>query len=253
MLPASVSAKRAAACAALRKTKLEVVKIGSACSPSPVRTWPARTASVSRRAGVCSSEDRVMGCTGDRTAFSPTAENANIASPGTSPFGVPMSLTLVIGNKNYSSWSFRPWLHMKHAGLDFREQIITLYRPGHVEDIKVYNPAGRVPVLFDGDLRIWDSLAICEYIAEKTGFGWPKVPAARAHARSVSAEMHSGFQTLRTLCPVNIRARRRIPMTPELGSDVARIDEIWRECRERHGAGGPWLFGAFSIADAMYA
>ena len=164
-----------------------------------------------------------------------------------------MSLTLVIGNKNYSSWSFRPWLHMKHAGLDFREQIVTLYRPGHVEDIKVYNPAGRVPVLFDGDLRIWDSLAICEYIAEKTGFGWPKVPAARAHARSVSAEMHSGFQTLRTLCPVNIRARRRVPMTPELGNDVARIDEIWRECREHHGAGGPWLFGAFSIADAMYA
>ena len=164
-----------------------------------------------------------------------------------------MSLTLVIGNKNYSSWSFRPWLHMKHAGLDFREQIVTLYRPGHVEDIKVYNPAGRVPVLFDGDLRIWDSLAICEYIAEKTGFGWPKVPAARAYARSVSAEMHSGFQTLRTLCPVNIRARRRVPMTPELGNDVARIDEIWHECREHHGAGGPWLFGAFSIADAMYA
>lgn len=168
-------------------------------------------------------------------------------------FRCPMSLTLVIGNKNYSSWSFRPWLHMKHAGLDFREQIITLYRPGHVEDIKVYNPAGRVPVLFDGELRIWDSLAICEYISEKTGFGWPKLPAARAHARSVSAEMHSGFQTLRTLCPVNIRARRRIPMTPELGNDVARIDEIWRECREHHGASGPWLFGAFSIADAMYA
>jgi glutathione S-transferase len=164
-----------------------------------------------------------------------------------------MSLTLVIGNKNYSSWSFRPWLHMKHAGLDFREHLIQLYRPGHMEDIKAFNPAGRVPVLMDGDLHIWDSLAICEYIAEKTGFGWPKLPAARAHARSVSAEMHSGFQSLRAQCPMNIRARRRVPMNPELERDVARIDEIWRDCRDRHAAGGAWLFGAFSVADAMYA
>lgn len=164
-----------------------------------------------------------------------------------------MALTLVIGNKNYSSWSLRPWLLMKHAGLEFKELQIQLYRPGHTEDILKYNRAGRVPALIEGDLHIWDSIAICEYIAEKTGFGWPKLPAARAHARSISAEMHSGFQDLRNQCPMNVRARRRVPQTPELARDVARVDDIWRECRERHDAAGPWLFGAFTIADAMFA
>lgn len=164
-----------------------------------------------------------------------------------------MPLTLVIGNKNYSSWSLRPWLLMKHAGLEFREVQIPLYRPGYAEEILKYNAAGKVPTLIDGDLHIWDSIAICEYIAEKTGFGWPKQAAARAHARSISAEMHSGFPNLRNQCPMNARARKRVPQTPELERDVQRIGEIWRHCRERHGAAGPWLFGTFSIADAMYA
>jgi glutathione S-transferase len=164
-----------------------------------------------------------------------------------------MSLTLVIGNKNYSSWSLRPWLLMKHAGLEFREIVIPFYQDGHVEKIRKYNPAGKVPTLIDGDLIVWDSLAICEYIAEKTGFGWPKQPSARAHARSMSAEMHSGFQDLRNQCPMNVRARRRVPITSELARDVKRIDELWQDSRERHGAAGPWLFGAFSIADAMFA
>lgn len=164
-----------------------------------------------------------------------------------------MSLTLVIGNKNYSSWSLRPWLLMKHAGLEFKEVQIRLHVPGHTAEILKYNPAGRVPTLIDGELHIWDSIAICEYIAEKTGFGWPKQPAARAHARSVSAEMHSGFQDLRNQCPFNARARKRVPQTPELVHDVRRVDDIWRDCRERHSAAGPWLFGGFTIADAMFA
>jgi len=164
-----------------------------------------------------------------------------------------MSLTLIVGNKNYSSWSLRPWLLMKHAGLEFREVVVPLYRPGHAEEVLKYSPTGKVPALIDGDLHIWDSIAICEYIAEKTGFGWPKQPAARAHARSVSAEMHSGFQDLRGQCPMNARARKRVPHTPELARDIERIEEIWQECRERHDAAGPWLFGTFSIADAMYA
>jgi glutathione S-transferase len=164
-----------------------------------------------------------------------------------------MSLTLVIGSRNYSSWSLRPWLLMKHAGLDFREIQIRLYAPGYAPEILRYNPAGRVPALIDGDLHVWDSIAICEYIAEKTGFGWPKQPAARAHARSISAEMHSGFHNLRNQCPFNARARKRIAETPELAHDVRRIDDLWRDCRERHSEAGPWLFGGFTIADAMFA
>lgn len=163
-----------------------------------------------------------------------------------------MSLTLVIGNKNYSSWSLRPWLLMKHAGLDFREIVVPLYRPDSPQAVRQYSPTGKVPALLDGELLVWDSLAVCEHIAEKTGFGWPKQPAARALARSVSAEMHSGFQDLREQCPMNCRARKRIPTTPQLTRDVQRVQAIWRECRERFGAAGPWLFGSFSIADAMY-
>ena len=111
-----------------------------------------------------------------------------------------------------------------------------------------------MPVLRHGELTVWDSLAICEYVAELTGRGWPQAPAARAVARSVSAEMHSGFTTLRSLWPMNARARnRRTAMTAALEADVERIDEIWNDCRARFGAGGPWLFGEYSIADAMYA
>jgi glutathione S-transferase len=164
------------------------------------------------------------------------------------------SLTLVIGNKNYSSWSLRPWLFMKHQGIAFNEILIPLDTPSTRENIDKYGPSGRVPVLRKGELAIWDSLAICEYIAELTGGGWPKDPATRAVARSVSAEMHSGFSNLRTLWPMNARARnRRTALTAALEADVERIDEIWNDCRGRFGAGGPWLFGEYSIADAMYA
>jgi glutathione S-transferase len=165
-----------------------------------------------------------------------------------------MSLTLVIGTRNYSSWSLRPWILLKHLGLEFRERVLNLYSPEFYEEIGRINPARRVPVLLDGDLTIWDSLAICEYLAEKSGRGWPKDTAARAHARVLSAEMHSGFQALRNACPFNARARNRVvPQTPELLADVRRIDEMWAECRRRFGRGGPWLFGDYSIADAMYS
>jgi glutathione S-transferase len=163
-------------------------------------------------------------------------------------------LTLVIGNKNYSSWSLRAWLLMKHVGVEFEEIVIPLDTTMTREQIDQYGPSGRVPVLRDGALTIWDSLAICEYVAEICGKGWPQARAARAVARSVCAEMHSGFTTLRSLWPMNARARnRRTAVTAALEADVERIDEIWNECHSRFGAGGPWLFGEYSVADAMYA
>jgi glutathione S-transferase len=163
-------------------------------------------------------------------------------------------LTLVIGNKNYSSWSLRAWLLMKHAGAVFEEIVVPLDSPGTREEIESYGPSGRVPVLRHGELRIWDSLAICEYVAELTGRGWPEKREVRALARSVCAEMHSGFTTLRSLWPMNARARnRRTAVTAALEADVERIDEIWNDCRGRFSSGGPWLFGEYSVADAMYA
>jgi len=163
-------------------------------------------------------------------------------------------LTLVIGNKNYSSWSLRPWLLLKHLRLPFSEVLIALDTPSTREDIEKHSPSGRVPVLHHGDITVWDSLAICEYLAETTGKGWPAAAAARAVARAVSAEMHSGFTNLRTLWPMNARARNRhTAMTAALEADIERVDEIWNDCRSRFGAAGPWLFGEYSIADAMYA
>jgi len=163
-------------------------------------------------------------------------------------------LTLVIGNKNYSSWSLRAWLFMKHAGVEFQEILVTLDSSGTREQLESYGPSGRVPVLRHGKLCVWDSLAICEYIAEVSDKGWPKAREARAVARSVSAEMHSGFTTLRSLWPMNARARnRRTAVTAALEADVERIDEIWNDCRVRFGGDGPWLFGEYSVADAMYA
>lgn len=164
------------------------------------------------------------------------------------------SLTLVIGNKNYSSWSLRAWLLMKHLGVTFDEVVITLDTAGTREQLERYGPSGRVPVLHDGELIVWDSLAICEYVAEITGQGWPQARAARAVARSVCAEMHSGFTNLRTLWPMNARARNRhTVVTAALEADVERIDEIWNDCRRRFGSGGPWLFGEYTVADALYA
>ena len=163
-------------------------------------------------------------------------------------------LTLVIGNKNYSSWSLRAWLFMKHAGIAFDEVVIALDTASTHEEIEKYGPSGRVPVLRHGELTVWDSLAICEYVAELIGTGWPQERAARAVARAVCAEMHSGFNNLRTLWPMNARARRRrSAMMPALAADIERIDELWCDCRRRFGHAGPWLFGEYSIADAMYA
>jgi glutathione S-transferase len=162
---------------------------------------------------------------------------------------------LVMGNKNFSSWSLRPWILMTHLGVEFRETILPLDTPQFKDEIARYSPSCRVPVLLHDGLTLWDSLAICEYIAELTGRGWPADRTARAVARSVSAEMHSGFANLRAQWPMNAAARnRRTPMTPVLEADIERIEEIWNDCRSRFGkSGGPWLFGEYSIADAMYA
>jgi glutathione S-transferase len=161
---------------------------------------------------------------------------------------------LVLGSKNYSSWSLRPWLFLRKAGMDFRERIIHFDAADYREQIAALSPSGRVPLLIEGKLEIWDSLAICEFAAERLGRGHPAYDAARAVARSVAAEMHSGFQALRDECPMNVRAKgRQVPRTSQLLRDIARIDEIWSDCRSRFGAAGSWLFGDFSIADAMFA
>ncbi len=167
-----------------------------------------------------------------------------------------MSLKLILGNKNYSSWSLRPWIAMRHAGIDFEEEVIPLYEPGSAGRIAVYSPAGKVPILLDGDIAIWDSLAILEYVAEKFPKAqlWPADPQARAHARAVSAEMHAGFVNLRRHCPMNMRREsRKHELTAEVAADVRRIERIWTDCRAQFADGGPFLFGAFGAADAMYA
>jgi len=167
-----------------------------------------------------------------------------------------MALTLIIGNKNYSSWSFRPWIAMKVAGIAFEEKVVPLYEPGSREQILQYSPAGKVPVLADGDQRIWESLAILEYLAEKFPRQqlWPDDPRARAHARIVATEMHAGFQPLRKSCPMNlwlpVKAR---PQSEEVMANVRRIEFLWADCRARFGQGGPFLFSSFGAADAMYA
>jgi len=165
-----------------------------------------------------------------------------------------MSLTLVIGNKNYSSWSFRPWIAMKVAGIAFAERLIPLYEPGSREEILRYSPAGKVPVLLDGEQRVWESIAILEHLAERfpqAGL-WPAEQNARSHARAIAAEMHAGFQALRKACPMNmwLPAKER-PQMEEVLENASRIDAIWRGCLE--GYGGPFLFGEFGAADAMYA
>ena len=164
-------------------------------------------------------------------------------------------LTLVIGNKDLSSWSLRPWLVLKHYGLAFDEIQLPLDTPEFFAKIVQYSGALRVPVLIDGDAHIWDSLAIVEYLNEKVGGrAWPADPLLRAHARSVSSEMHSGFQALRQTWPMHTTGSNpHVPLPPQGRSDVARVQAIWDDCRAKYGAGGPWLFGDFSIADAMYA
>ena len=167
-----------------------------------------------------------------------------------------MSLTLVIGNKNYSSWSLRPWLAMKQAGIAFNETTVLLQRPDTTEKILRYSPSGRVPCLLEGELTVFDSLAICEYVNEKKdGSLWPRDVNARARARSVAAEMQSGFAALRTHMPMDIRSRnadrgRTALQRADVAADIARIHSVWNECLAE---GGPMLFGSFSIADAFYA
>lgn len=164
-------------------------------------------------------------------------------------------LSLVIGNKQLSSWSLRPWLLLRHLGLSFKEIALTLDVPEFSGAIRQYSSAGRVPVLVDGEMRVWDSLAIIEYVNEKSaGRAWPSDQAHRAHARSISAEMHSGFSALRQNWPMQAASRNlNVPLPVQGIADVQRIQEIWEDCRTRYGSGGPWLFGQYSAADAMYA
>jgi len=167
-----------------------------------------------------------------------------------------MTLTLIIGNKNYSSWSLRPWIAMKVAGIAFDEKVIPLYEPGSREQVLKYSPAGKVPVLIDGDAHIWESLAILEHLAEKFPDArlWPSDPGARSHARVAASEMHAGFTALRRACPMNMwLLPKPRPQSDEVMADVARIEALWSDCRARFGTGGPFLFGAFGAADAMYA
>jgi glutathione S-transferase len=166
------------------------------------------------------------------------------------------SLTLVVGNKRYSSWSLRPWLAMRQAGIAFDEIVIPLYRAESKAALLAHSPAGKVPVLVHGDRAVWDSLAIMEYLAESVPQAglWPADPEARALARSISAEMHAGFAALRAGMPMDLREHRRGQGRSEaVAADIERVSAIWRDCRTRFGAGGPFLFGAFSAADAMYA
>lgn len=165
-------------------------------------------------------------------------------------------MKLVIGNTNYSSWSLRGWLAARAAGLSFEEILIDLDAPDTAARIAEHTPAGRVPVLVDGDATVWDSLAIAEYCAELAPAAglWPADRVARAHARSIVAEMHSGFTALRGHLPMNIRRPvRERPLTDAAARDVERIAAIWRETRARFGSGGPYLFGRFGIVDAFYA
>jgi glutathione S-transferase len=167
-----------------------------------------------------------------------------------------MALTLVIGNKNYSSWSMRPWLAMKVAGIAFEEVVISLDAPDFKQRLSKISGAGKVPALLDGDVAVWESLAILEYLAEKfpQAVLWPAVAKARAHARAIASEMHAGFVPLRRHCPMNIwRPVKKRDLTPDVSANVRRIDAMWTDCRMRFGGGGPFLFGTFSAADAMYA
>jgi glutathione S-transferase len=167
-----------------------------------------------------------------------------------------MTLTLVIGNKNYSSWSMRPWLALKANDIAFDEVLIPLYT-GDADKKRLlgFTQSGKVPALIDGDVTVWDSLAIIEYLAERfpQAHLWPLDRSSRAHARSICAEMHSGFAALRNECGMNLhRPVGAKSLSENARADIARIQQIWSECRERYGKTGPYLFGAFSAADAMY-
>ncbi len=165
-------------------------------------------------------------------------------------------IVIVLGSKNTSSWSLRPWLALKQTGAPFDEIVIPLDRPETKAAIAGHSPSGKVPALKHGGVVVWDSLAICEYLAETfpAALLWPKEPAARAVARAVSAEMHAGFAALRRTLPMDIRRRTSPPpLSGEVAADIDRVGRIWRDCRGRFGADGDMLFGRFTIADAMFA
>jgi glutathione S-transferase len=167
-----------------------------------------------------------------------------------------MTLKLIIGNKNYSSWSLRPWIAMKVAAIPFEETVISLNAPEFKPHVGPVSGTGKVPALIDNDLRVWESLAILEYLAEKFPAAglWPADAAARAHARSIANEMHAGFFPLRRHLPMNMwRPVIKRELTPDAETNVKRIEAMWNDCRERFGSGGPFLFGRFGAADAMYA
>jgi glutathione S-transferase len=169
-----------------------------------------------------------------------------------------MTLTLVIGNKNYSSWSMRPWLALRASNIAFEEVFIPLYTDNAADKQRIlgFTRSGKVPALIDGDVTVWDSLAIIEYAAERFPHAklWPEERAMRAHARSISAEMHSGFMPLRNECGMNLhRPVSPVALSADARANIARIEEIWCDCQRRYGARGPFLFGEFSGADAMYA
>ncbi|MDB9528850.1 glutathione S-transferase family protein [Oscillatoria sp. CS-180] len=167
-----------------------------------------------------------------------------------------MSLKLIIGNKNYSSWSLRAWLFLKQSNVDFEEIRLALFTEQWETEIKRYTPAGKVPVLLDGDIAVWDSLAIMEYVRENYSdiVGWPGDRVAQAHARSIATEMHSGFMAIREELPQNLRLcqqRSRDDFSSTTRSEIERVETLWQDCFQRYG--GPWLCGDFSIADVMYA
>lgn len=167
-----------------------------------------------------------------------------------------MQLKLIIGNKNYSSWSLRAWFLLTEAGIEFEEQRIALDLDNSAPEIARFSPSGHVPVLLVGEQPVWDTLAIAETVAEKWPDKalWPSNPAARSYARSISAEMHAGFPVLREAMPMNCRAMgRKVPLPDALTAEIDRILHIWSDCHRRYQSQGNWLFGRFSVADAMFA
>ena len=163
-------------------------------------------------------------------------------------------MQLVIGNKNYSTWSLRPWLLLKAFGVEFEEVQESLMHEGIKARLGRYSPTSRVPVLIDGELRIWDSLAICEYVSEAylEGRGWPAGLSERAQARALVAEMHSGFSALRNELPMNLRAKRKVVLSAAAKEDISRVEQIF-SATDAGAAQGPWLFGEFGIVDCFYA